>query len=752
MKKIITTLIVFSISFNLANAQLNCGTIVSQSEYNNAKNLSIQSLPSNKTTSDKLKIQIFIVCSGSTPSTGAVTSTDAINALTTLNTKFSGTGIEFEQCSGIKYVLNSNHFDMAYTSNQQPNEDGMCRQNDMKNTINLYIVNKIGGGSIGGYAYLNGGAYNRVFMAKKDLFGNNNDIGLILSHEMGHFFGLLHTCGWSSGGSTNELVNGTNSTSAGDLVGDTPADPAQNAYLLSSGSSCTYPWGVPSNPCTASPTFCDANGDTYVPLGDNLMFPKYCQSFNTLTTGQENRIWSTYQSIHLNKFNGEADLITKDNWGDPGFEPNNLSSMGTWNDIWGSPDLWNCRTNGCTGHENPGYLNPATNDNYMRVRIKNNGCGTSLPAKMHLYWTLGSTMEYWPNAWTTDQLCNLDAGKEITPSAGLNIPALNTNQEYIITQAWDPVDPTQFTCMTLLPHSDGKPMICFLSRIVSNDDPMYNEQLNVQAGPNVINNNNISTRNTSILALQGNKTYPIKGGVVTQLIKNDFEVAQNFDLVIDAVNNTIGTTFTDIGSILMTLDDQLWQDWANGGFQNTGIEIYDIEKHQIKVLNGVLARISNIEIPPQTYREVEFCYYLNEEVDAELQFEYLLSQQLSEEPNVPLGTSCQYIVRINSDDGSYKTSESDIASRYVQSKENQYRLIPNPVNNNAVLSFYTQQTDNLSIEIIDITGRVLKNIILEQIHSGNNSKIINFDFLNGGIYFIKPNGKNDSQLIKFIKN
>lgn len=753
MKKAIQSLIMLTFIYSSTSMQAQpiCGTRVSQEEYEICRSLQLQSIPIGKPASaDEIKVQFFIACSGATASTGATTIADVNSALTTLNTTFANTGLTFVQCSAPKFMLNSSYFNMTYNSSvsvQQPYENVMCRQFDMLNTINIYILNDISG--VAGYTQLGGGAYRRIFIGKGG--SANFDTGHTLSHEMGHFFGLLHTCGYGNGGSTNELVNGSNSTTAGDLIQDTPADPAIIAYILSSGPTCTYPFGSPN--CSSIPPFCDANNQVYAPLGNNIMFPDICLSFNSLTNGQEGRIWSTYQANLVNKLTGTANLVSRDNWGDPGFEINNLANMGTWDDIWESPDLWNCRTGStCGSHENPGYLNPSTTDNYLMVRIKNNSCNTSVPAAVHLYWTLGSTGEIWPNAWNTDQLCSINAGGELTPSSGITVPALNSSQEIVLTQNWDPVDPTLFTCTTLLAHSDGKPMICFLERIVSTADPMYNEQTGVHAGKNVKENNNITTRNTSLLALSGNKAYPVKEGIVTQLVKNDFEVTQKFDIEVKNIYTEGDNVFTTFGSIIITLDNALWESWANGGYLGDGITVYNVTKKQVKITDGRIARLKNIEIPARTYREIEFCYFLNQETTSRFNYKYLVSQFLSNSSEVePIGTSCQYNVLVNAEEGSYKSADNTIANFYVNEKINRTTLYPNPVTNFALLEYSLPEPCDVKIDVYNIAGTFLRTIQLGYRNDRNNIDILDFNELSTGVYLLKIKEGGELNTIKFIK-
>ncbi len=117
------------------------------------------------------------------------------------------------------------------------------------NRINMYFLTSLGG-SEAGFATLGG-------------ITNMTDGGIVISelgaipHEMGHFFGLLHTFT----GSGTELVDGSNCSTAGDKICDTPADPYVAGEELSDYiKDCVF----------ISPKK-DANGDFYVPDVGNIM-------------------------------------------------------------------------------------------------------------------------------------------------------------------------------------------------------------------------------------------------------------------------------------------------------------------------------------------------------------------------------------------------------------------------------------------------------------------------------------------------
>ena len=79
--------------------------------------------------------------------------------------------------------------------------------------------------------------------------------GSTFEHELGHYFGLYHTHETAFG---SELVNGSNCSTRGDRLCDTPADPRLTGNVDNDG-------------CIYTGTGTDANGDSYSPSVANIM-------------------------------------------------------------------------------------------------------------------------------------------------------------------------------------------------------------------------------------------------------------------------------------------------------------------------------------------------------------------------------------------------------------------------------------------------------------------------------------------------
>ena len=163
--------------------------------------------------------------------------------------------------AGTDYVRNT-FLNTLFNADNDP-EGTFFSPYQVPNCINVFYTQKINGNNnacnplcgYGGIAL--GGIPGTFFLVGKNNIGSGSSI----SHEMGHSLGLLHTFETARG---FEKIDGSNSTTAGDLVADTPADPY--AY---NGNSC-FLFG--KNQCTFIGICPDSNNViNYNPPYNNLM-------------------------------------------------------------------------------------------------------------------------------------------------------------------------------------------------------------------------------------------------------------------------------------------------------------------------------------------------------------------------------------------------------------------------------------------------------------------------------------------------
>ncbi len=144
--------------------------------------------------------------------------------LATVNAFYKNAGIQFIHCGEIDYINNS-----LYANFEKGISETICDQRDWPNVVNVYFapnVYRMSGSNqvnLCGYAYTSSMTKNRVVM-DNDCSTN----GSTLAHELGHYFSLAHTHETNGG---SELVNGTNCSTAGDDLCDTPADPGLSTLI-----------------------------------------------------------------------------------------------------------------------------------------------------------------------------------------------------------------------------------------------------------------------------------------------------------------------------------------------------------------------------------------------------------------------------------------------------------------------------------------------------------------------------------------
>ncbi len=221
----------------------------------------------------------------------AVTTTQAADQIGYLNTYFANRGvpIEFYQVAGSPEIVENTDLNDFDDDGDATDDDDFARANHyQENVINVYIANVLRDGGCNGYAYLpTGSSGTDAIVMGAPCYSTVTDVttntqsAVVFIHEMGHYLGLYHTHGnYSpatspdpfSGTLSEELVDGSNSCTTGDFIGDTPADISIAAALSTFDATSNPAGGCASRTgCTVTFTCDDANMDTYVPDLDNIM-------------------------------------------------------------------------------------------------------------------------------------------------------------------------------------------------------------------------------------------------------------------------------------------------------------------------------------------------------------------------------------------------------------------------------------------------------------------------------------------------
>ena len=204
--------------------------------------------------------------------TGGIPIADVQGAIEIMNGYFANANMFFFIDGEVNYINDDDFYDF-----DRAREGVIANPNDVKNTVNVYFANTVNsaGTPLCGYATFPGGA-DRVVMAN-----GCTPNGLTLTHELGHYFRLFHPHEIAFG---RELVDGSNCTSAGDLLCSTPADPNLTGKVSFANNRCTY-----------TGTSRDANGDFYVPDITNIMSYSLDACQNSMTQEQYERMRETLE-------------------------------------------------------------------------------------------------------------------------------------------------------------------------------------------------------------------------------------------------------------------------------------------------------------------------------------------------------------------------------------------------------------------------------------------------------------------------
>jgi len=173
---------------------------------------------------------------------------DGMNELFAQN----NTAIQFELCGPMQVVDNDN---LYAPWNLDPAAVNPYYEPGYITLIYCsFLPNSLGGFTMGDLVYLRGTGGPQI-----------------AAHEVAHVLGLMHPHDALYGA---ELVDGSNCTTAGDLVCDTPADPNLGLPGMVTYGTCTY-----------IGTATDANGQAYTPSTTNIMSYAPCV-LTTFTPGQ----------------------------------------------------------------------------------------------------------------------------------------------------------------------------------------------------------------------------------------------------------------------------------------------------------------------------------------------------------------------------------------------------------------------------------------------------------------------------------
>ncbi len=456
--------------------------------------------------------------------------------------------------------------------------------------------------------------------------------------------------------------------------------------------------------------------------------------------------------------NFKAELIARDNTMDIGIEPHSTS------DMWASPDIWNRRntTGSMFVHQNPGYISADGLGNLMKMRVTNIGCSNSAPSYVKMYWTLGSTGEHWPNSWNGSQMVGAAPGggeltlssgySTYTPGSGYAVPALPPGADAVISAKWFPPDPATFASSLVPPDA----AICFLGRI---DDPLQDPMFDERSSPttsitgNVYRNNNIVTRNTTLINLNGQFLLAPPPRTSSVLLHSYLLSSHLFDVSFSAISQS-SVAFGGLGTITLTVDDNLWNAWIQSGQLSEGLFVSNPQLHELTVTDLTNAVLRGISMNPGDNMRVTLGFALKQPTQITETYGFRISQERSDwQPSEErYGSSCEFIVSTNApyeSDTSFWDQDSlmmlqkgttGIQTTSRNKVSETLVVIPNPSALDAMVKLQlTGQETVVSVKITDLSGRVIKQIMpdTKYLNKGELTIPVVTSDLGNGIYLVQ---------------
>ena len=174
---------------------------------------------------------------------GGMTAVQVQESIHDANLLFDQVGFQFELLDDIVFIDNSSLTDLS-TADIQTIHSSVAPQ--VENAVNIYF-----GADLGpcGAATTNVDQNGLAYIKMQNSCATNPISYTTVGHEFGHFFGLLHTHDTQYG---QECVDGSNCSTAGDRICDTPADP-DLTFSVSSFPSCSFiPNASHPEPCGGS--------------------------------------------------------------------------------------------------------------------------------------------------------------------------------------------------------------------------------------------------------------------------------------------------------------------------------------------------------------------------------------------------------------------------------------------------------------------------------------------------------------------
>jgi hypothetical protein len=370
---------------------------------------------------------------------------------------------------------------------------------------------------------------------------------------------------------------------------------------------CNYIWQYASSDTGTWKDISNSNNDTF---------------YTELTGGCLDTIYYRAKILHSCgiKYSNSAKLIVtgtaaafdywlKDQWTDTGKEFNNDSLQ-----VALSPDIWLRRKK--DGIKMNQFAKSGSDTNWIYATIRNKGTQPTKSAKLFLYWSWGSTGEWWDGNWTYNS-----SNRILSPNGiGLSPMGGEINKEGLMLDSILPGDSINVAVpWTRVPQLNWYDLkntfwkdrinVCYLARIQTCDvEPFgitFKEYGNVRY--NAYHNNNIALRNSYVVYLfppvnSGN------GGVKknnSDHNKSEFVINNNIisggtirirnqsaEDVLKVCLNIDNSSYLNKANAYIEIGQLLHEEWLNGGSVSNGLQHIVGRIYKLTSTNACLSNIS----------------------------------------------------------------------------------------------------------------------------------------------------------------
>lgn len=444
------------------------------------------------------------------------------------------------------------------------------------------------------------------------------------------------------------------------------------------------------------------------------------------------------------------DFAMRDSYMDMMDEPNTQAILDPReNNNWLSPDIWNRQLqDGIEIPENAEYF--VSDSNYAYARVRNVGCiSTPSTAKLRMYWTKASTGEVWDADWTTANFTNpqtantYPAGRQITLSP-IDIPAIDPGDVVIFNRGWQPVKP-QFYDSTSTATD-----ICLLARIEeTNTSPFgmtFPESIPSQVNPNVKNNNNIVTRNMSVVDINPAN----KKSVQHILVGNIEPYAQAFNLQLineRAINPHFSGDMSQVASVEIKLG-ALYDRWVSSGMKGTYSSTNSAAKSVIFNCEQTM-ELLNIRLDSAERAGITLTFTYKDSTVSYIPHTIHFRQYKYNSTDKSIYGNVTFEMN-PTHSGSSSKKLPEIRSGII--KDDFYSIYPNPAFDKISIQYLGNGGNTIAFKIKDINGRTLQERGFSQV---SQFQIQTFDIskLTAGIYIISiVDQYGNTNNYKIIKN